>query len=102
MSNIRTQNWLLSRRHFLRGAGAAVALPLLDCMTPLRARAAEAPPKPRRSVFIYVPNGVNLLTWQITRAGRDYQFSESLLPLEKHRQNITPFSGLHHPGGLGQ
>jgi hypothetical protein len=102
MSNIRTQNWLLSRRHFLRGAGAAVALPLLDCMMPVRARAAEAPPKPRRSVFIYVPNGVNLLTWQITRAGRDYQFSESLLPLEKHRQNITPFSGLHHSGGLGQ
>ena len=70
MSNILGQNWLLNRRHFLRGAGAAVALPLLDCMTPLRARRPAAAGKPRRSVFVYIPNGVNVLTWQITKAGR--------------------------------
>ncbi len=93
MSNIRTQNWLLSRRHVLRGVGATVALPLLDCMRPLRARAAEAASKPRRSVFVYIPNGVNVLTWQITKAGRDYQFSEPMMPLDKHRQNLTPSAG---------
>ena len=31
----------------------------------------------------------------------DYTFTESLRPLEKHRMNITPISGLHHPNGLG-
>src|SRR5690242_7538228 len=67
MSNILGQKWLLNRRHFLRGAGAAVALPLLNCMVPLRA--AEAAARPRRSVFVYIPNGVNVLTWQITKAG---------------------------------
>ena len=101
MSNILTQNWLLNRRHFLRGIGATIALPLLDCMKPLRAAAAAAAAKPRRSVFIYVPNGVNVLTWQITKAGRDYQLSEPLKSLEKHRANITPISGLHHPGAIG-
>src|SRR5436190_24113765 len=104
MGNILSQRWLLNRRHFLRGVGVAVALPLLDCMQPLRASAAEAAgtAKPRRSVFVYIPNGVNVLTWQITKSGRDYQLSEPLQPLEPHRQNITPISGLHHPGGIGQ
>lgn len=102
MSNIVTEKWLLNRRHFLRGMGAAVALPLLDCMTPLRAAAGVVAAKPKRSVFVYIPNGVNVLTWQITKAGRDYTLSEPLQPLEKHRANITPISGLHHPSGLGQ
>lgn len=102
MSNILTHKWLLDRRYFLRGLGATVALPLLDCMTPLRAGATELASKPRRSVFVYIPNGVNVLTWQITTLGRDYQFSEPLRPLENHRQNITPISGLHHPNGIGQ
>src|ERR1051326_5426621 len=71
MSNILSQNWLLSRRRFLRGAGAAVALPLLNCMVPVRSMATEtaATPKPRRSVFVYIPNGVQVLTWQINKAG---------------------------------
>src|ERR1700733_11265265 len=102
MSNILSQKWLLNRRHFLRGVGAAVALPLLDCMKPQYAAAAEVADKPRRSVFVYIPNGVNVLTWQITSAGRDYQLSEPLKSLEKHRANITPISGLHHPHGIGQ
>jgi hypothetical protein len=53
-------------------------------------------------VFIYIPNGVNVLTWQITKAGRDYELSTPLKSLEKHRANITPISGLHHPNGIGQ
>jgi hypothetical protein len=100
VSNIRRQNWLLDRRRFLKGAGAAVALPLLDCMTPLHAQAASA--KPKRAVFVYIPNGVNVLTWQIQKAGSDYVFTEPMKPLEKHRAILTPISGLHHPNGIGQ
>ena len=101
MSRILSQRWLLSRRHFLRGAGATVALPLLDAMTPLRAAPAAAD-KPRRSVFVYVPNGVNGMAWQVTTPGRGYALSPSLKPLERHRDDFTVFSGLHHPNGLGQ
>lgn len=100
MSNILSQKWLLNRRHFLRGVGAALALPLLDCMSPLRG-APAASAKPKRSVFIYIPNGVNVLTWQITKAGRDYELSTPLRSLDQHRANITPISGLHHPNGIG-
>ncbi|MEM7011267.1 MAG: DUF1552 domain-containing protein [Verrucomicrobiota bacterium] len=98
MSNIQTQSWLIDRRYMLRGLGSCIALPFLDCMNP--ARAAEAP-KPKRSVFIYIPNGVNTLDFQITTPGEEFEFSRSLRPLEKHRDVVTPISGLHHPGGLG-
>lgn len=93
-----TQSWLIDRRHALRGLGSFIALPLLSCMRP--ARAAEPEP-PRRSAFVYIPNGVNTLDYQITTAGEGYTFSRSLKPLEEHRGVITPISGLHHPGGLG-
>ena len=53
-------------------------------------------------MFVYIPNGVNVLSWQITSTGRDYQFSEPMKPLARHRENITPISGLHHPNGIGQ
>ncbi|MFO1483340.1 MAG: DUF1552 domain-containing protein [Verrucomicrobiaceae bacterium] len=99
--NIQSQRWLLNRRHFLRGIGTTVALPLLDAMIPMRASAATAT-KPRRSVFVYIPNGVNGMTWQCKQAGRDYELSESLKPLAKHKNDFTVFSGLHHPNGLGQ
>ncbi len=93
-----TQSWLIDRRHVLRGLGSFITLPLLDCM---RATGAEEAPRPKRSAFVYIPNGVNTLDYQITAPGEDYNFSRTLTPLEKHRDVITPISGLHHPGGLG-
>lgn len=93
-----TQSWLIDRRYALRGLGSFIALPLLNCMG--AAWGAE-PQSIRRSAFVYIPNGVNTLDYQITTPGADYQFSRSLKPLEKHRSVITPISGLHHPGGLG-
>lgn len=102
MPNIQSQRWLLNRRHFLRGLGTTMALPLLDAMGPMRVKAAAVASKPRRSVFVYVPNGVNGMTWQCKSAGRDYELSESLKPLVKHKGDFTVFSGLHHPNGLGQ
>ena len=98
MSNIQTQSWLIDRRHALKALGSFIALPLLDCMKSLRA---AEPVTPKRSVFIYIPNGVNTLDYQITAPGRDFAFSRTLKPLEKHRHAVTPISGLHHPGGLG-
>lgn len=93
-----TESWLIDRRHVLRGLGSFIALPLLNCMRPVHA--AEAP-QPKRSAFIYIPNGVNTLDYQITVPGEKYDFSRTLKPLEKHRSAVTPISGLHHPGGLG-
>jgi hypothetical protein len=102
MSNLNMKRRQLGRREVLRGLGATIALPLLDAMLPASARAAEATAKPKRSVFLYIPNGVNTLTWQIEKAGADYEFTKPLKSLEKHRADITPISGLHHPMVLGK
>jgi hypothetical protein len=97
--NYLSQSWLIDRRHALKALGSFISLPLLECMVPLRA-AEAATATPKRSAFIYLANGVHSLNYQITTPGKDYQFSRSLMPLEKHRQVITPISGLHHPGSL--
>ena len=99
MSNFLSQSWLIDRRHALRAMGACISLPFLECMVPLRA-AEKQTATPRRSAFIYLANGVHSLNYQITTPGKDFQFSRSLSPLEKHREVITPISGLHHPGAL--
>ena len=99
MSNLQTQSWLIDRRHALRAMGTCIALPMLECMIPLRAK--EKTETPRRSAFMYLANGVHSLNYQITKPGKDYTFSHSLKPLEKFRNVITPISGLHHPGSLG-
>jgi hypothetical protein len=104
MSNVNTARWLMGRRQALRGIGVSLALPLLECMIPPRpARAAlTAAAAPRRSVFLYVPNGVNPLTWQIERDGTDFQFTKPMQALERHRAVVTPVSGLHHPLSMGK
>lgn len=89
----------LHRRHVLKGVGVSLALPVLDCMLP--ARAAAVSPAVRRSVFIYLPNGVNTADYQIKQYGASYSLTRPLSPLERYRDQITPISGLFHPNGLG-
>lgn len=100
MGNYLSQSWLIDRRHALRAMGTFISLPFLECMIPLNA-AEQLSATPRRSVFIYLANGVHSLNYQVTTPGKNYQFSRTLKPLEKYRQIITPVSGLHHPGSLG-
>ena len=76
-----------------------MALPMLDCMRPLRADSTDE--RPRRSVFIYLPNGVNTHDFEMTTSGADYALSKILTPLEKHRHQISPISGLYHPNAFG-
>jgi hypothetical protein len=79
----------LSRRTILRGAGAAIALPLLDSMVPARAAV-----KPNlRAGFIYVPHGAILPQWTPIGDGADFEFSRILKPLEPLRDRLTVVSG---------
>ena len=88
----------LPRRMFLRGLGAAVALPMLDAMTPAFASpAARAATKaPTRLAFTYIPNGVSMADWKVNGTGADYQFSRILKPLEAYRNDLMVVSGLDH------
>jgi hypothetical protein len=67
----------------------------------MRGFAEKSIERPRRCAFVYIPNGVNTLDFQIQEAGRGYAFSKALTPLQSHRESITPISGLFHPNGLG-
>ena len=88
----------LPRRSFLRGAGVTLALPMLDCMTPLFAQAA-APP--RRMLIIANNLGVLPKFFFPQAAGKDYELSPYLTALAEFRSDFTVFSGLSHPGVTG-
>lgn len=86
----------LPRRTFLRGASAAIGLPLLDAMIP--ALAAEPAPV-RRLGFVYLPNGVaknftGIDYWTPAGVGAEMQLSTILAPLEPYRERLTVISGL--------
>ena len=83
----------LPRRTFLKGLGTAVALPMLDAMTPAFAGAA-ASGGPTRLAFIYVPNGVTLDQWTPAGVGRSFEFTRILKPLEPFRDRTMVLTGL--------
>jgi hypothetical protein len=84
----------LPRRTILRGAGTAVALPLLDAMVPaLRAERVTAAPV-RRLGFVMYPLGVDQDRWRPTGEGADYQLSDALAPLAAHKNKFVVMSGL--------
>jgi uncharacterized protein DUF1552 len=90
----------LSRRTVLKGAGATIALPLLDAMIPARTLLAQtaAVASPRLG-FIYFPHGALQDEWTPTRTGRDFDFPFILKPLEPLREHVTVVSGLRNKGG---
>lgn len=109
----------ISRRTVIRGAGAAVALPWLEAMTPLASTAAageqaasNAGGPPVRLAFFYVPNGVNMDTWRPESTGALGELPPILKPLEPVKDRVTVISDLaadhckgksagHEPAGGG-
>lgn len=96
----------LPRRTFLRGVGTAMALPMLEAMLPgvmPRTLANESPQAPVRMAYVFFPNGAIPKTWKCEGEGRKFKLSESLKPLEKHRDRINVFTGLtqHHARANG-
>jgi len=83
----------IPRRSFLRGGGAALALPLLDAMVPAFASAAETKPA-LRMAFVYVPLGTIRNKWVPTTEGPSYELTPSLQPLAPFRDKVLVLSGL--------
>lgn len=86
----------LPRRSFLRGLGAAVALPMLDSMTPAFAASTKAPV---RMGFVYVPNGMDVRNWNLDYEGKLGTLSRIMKPLEPMREDITVIGNLTHNNG---
>lgn len=95
-----SRRWQIPRRTFLKGLGTALSLPLLESMASAAPRSAglvAAPP--RRSAFIYVPNGANMPDWTPAATGSDFELPYILDPLKPHQKDLLVLSGLTHDKG---
>ncbi len=88
----------INRRAFLRGAGALIALPALESIG-FRRFASAATKKvigiPKRAVFMGIGFGVTKQTWypSLEDRGVDYQLTEGLTPLARHKKDFTVVQG---------
>src|SRR6185436_20684930 len=82
----------MDRRTFLRGTGAALALPWLESMA--GARSGEVP---RRMVAIQTNQGILPQEFFPRESGRDYALTPYLEILKDFRSDFTVFSGCSHP-----
>ena len=103
---------IISRRAFLVGSGATLALPFFASLQKLSVAAPGATEKARRFCSIFFPFGVsmppksedpkntdyqNYYWFPDGDGGREYKLSRSLEPLAEFKQDVTILSGLSHP-----
>jgi hypothetical protein len=87
-----------NRRTFLRGAGALIALPALESIGFRRFASAATIATgaiPKRAVFMGIGFGVTKQTWypSTEEKGANYQLSEGLSPLARHKKDFTVVQG---------
>ncbi len=84
----------LSRRAFIGGAGAALALPLLESMAPFGASAFAQDMRPARMLGYYVPCGIHMPSWTPSTEGAGFALTETLAPLANVKNDILVLTGL--------
>lgn len=92
----------LSRRTLLRGAGTAIALPLLDAMIPAGTALAQtaAAPSPKLG-FFYFPHGAIMDKWTPSTTGSDFEMPPILKPLAAYKDQMTIVSNLRNKAAEG-
>ncbi len=112
---VRQRQWSLSRRYFLRGVGACVALPFFESAIPSTLRAATAnlgalpavtpTGVPVRVAFLTIPNGVHQGNWWPQGEQADFTFGKTMEPLAALKSKLQIIGGLNHenatPGNDG-
>src|SRR5438477_5133708 len=106
----------LTRRHFLRGLGASLALPAFESIGSLSAFAAGAEAAklastptgaPLRMAFVYFPNGAIQPNWWPKGDGKEFELAPTMKPLAKLTQQLQVLGGMDHvnatpgPDGAG-
>jgi hypothetical protein len=85
----------ISRRAMLRGAGTALALPLLDSMIPVFTARAATPATPvNRFGVMYVPNGMIMQNYLPATEGKAWELTPTLSGLAAHRGEVQVLTGL--------
>ena len=104
-----------SRRSFLRGLGACIALPAFESLTPWKLLAADAATTgrlattatgaPLRTAFVFFPNGAIQPNFWPNGSGTDFKFNATLQPLAETQAHIRVLGELDHlcanPGADG-
>ena len=92
------ENFSPNRRQFLKGAGVAMALPLLESLPEVRAaqKAAKGAGPVKRFVCLSNNYGIYKNGFFPSSAGTNYALTPTLKPLEAHRNELTVFSHLDH------
>jgi hypothetical protein len=92
----------IARRTFLRGAGTALALPLLDAMVPSLTATVKTAAKPvKRFGVVYVPNGITMADWTPKATGAAFELTRILQPMKSFQDRMLLVSGLNGAGGFG-
>ena len=92
----------LSRRTFLHGLGATVALPFLESMLPAATPLAQTAATPRtRLGCIYFPHGATMDKWTPASEGAGFELSDILQPLKPFHDAVNVVSDLSHPQAYG-
>jgi hypothetical protein len=96
----------LTRRRFLRGLGACLALPAFESLRPygLQAGATAVEPAlgvtstgaPLRMAYVYFPNGAHQEYWWPKGEGAEFTLGRTMQPLEALKRKIQVISGLDH------
>jgi hypothetical protein len=95
----------LSRRHFLRGVGACVALPFFEGALPALARAADAAGTPLgatptgapvRMAFITLPNGMHQANWWPVADAPEFTLGKTMEPLAALKSSVQVVGELNH------
>ncbi len=98
--NVLATDRRLGRRTFLRGVGTTVALPFLEAMLPSdllpvnTLDAATRKGSPRRMAFMYVPNGMHMPSWMLTKEGALRTLPPTLAALRPFRRDLLLLGGL--------
>ena len=104
MTRSSTQSSHFSRRHFLKGLGAAIALPSMQSLLPGSLLASSAPQAiattatgaPLRTAFVTFPNGAIPSAWWPEGTERNFQLGGTLQPLDAVKNSIQVMEGLDH------
>lgn len=88
----------MNRRHFLRGTGAVIALPMLESLGFTRFASAAPAPPPKRLIFLGFGWGVTQETWypDAAQTGADYDLPQGLAPLARHKADFSVIQGCEH------
>jgi hypothetical protein len=92
----------LSRRQFLRGLGACVALPALETFLPAKLAAAPTAPglastatgAPLRLGVVYFPNGAIQPSWWPKGEKSEFELSQTMTPLQGLKSKIQILEGM--------